>query len=145
MLKESGRIIDIKIIDGEKNVVVECISKSACKSCGNNDHCGVGIVTKTGGDKSYNLLLPYNKGMVVNEVIELFVENKDIVKSSLIVYIIPLIAFVFGTLLSYYFFNSEPLIILISVFSLMTGVITAKKVSSKLYPINTLSTLISTK
>ena len=145
MLKESGRIIDIKIVDGEKTAIVECISKSACKSCSSNDNCGVGVVAKNLSDKAHHLSLPYKEGMVINEAIDLFIENKDIVKSSLIVYIIPLLTFVFGTLLGYSFFNNEPTIILISLVSLTIGVLVAKKVSSKLYPTNTLSSLVSTK
>jgi len=145
MLKESGRIIDIKIIDGAKTAIVECISKSACKSCSSNDNCGVGVVAKNLSDKAHHLSLPYKEGMIVNEAIDLFIENKDIVKSSLIVYVIPLLTFVIGTILGYSFVNSEPVIIFISLLSLVIGVLTAKKVSSKLYPINTLSGLISTK
>ena len=145
MLKESGRIIDIKIVDGEKTAIVECISKSACKSCGSNDNCGVGVVAKNLSDKAHHLSLPYKEGMVINEAIDLFIENKDIVKSSSIVYVVPLVMFVIGTLLGYSFFNNEPIIILVSLLSLAIGVIIAKKISSKLYPINTLSGLISTK
>ena len=144
MLKESGRIIDIKIIDGEKTAVVECISKSACKSCGSNDNCGVGVVAKNLNDKSHLLSIPYKEGMIVNEEIELFIENKDIVKSSLIVYLIPLISFVLGTLFGYSFLNNEPAIIAISLLCLIFGVFIAKKVSAKLYPSNTLTELIST-
>lgn len=145
MLKESGRIIDIKTLNGEKIAVVECISKSACKSCGSNDNCGVGVVAKGLSDKSHQLSMPYKEGMFIDETIDLFIENKDIVKSSLIVYIIPLLLFVCSTATSYLFFNNEAIIILVSMFSLAVGVFIAKKVSSKLYPINSLNSIISTK
>ena len=144
MLKESGRIIDIKIIDGEKNAVVECISKSACKSCSSNDNCGVGVVAKNLNDKSHLLFIPYKEGMIVNGEIELFIENKDIVKSSLIVYLIPLITFVLGTLLGYSFLDNEPAIIAISLLLLILGVTIAKNVSAKLYPSNAITELIRT-
>ena len=144
MLKESGRIIDIKIIDGEKNAVVECISKSACKSCSSNDNCGVGVVAKNLNDKSHLLSIPYKEGMIVNEEIELFIENKDIVKSSLIVYLIPLITFVLGTLLGYSFLDNEPAIIAISLLLLILGVTIAKNVSAKLYPSHATTELIRT-
>jgi len=145
MLQEIGKIIDIKIINGEKTAVVECISKSACKSCSSNDNCGVGVVAKGLTDKAHRLSLPFKEGMVINESIELLIENKDIVKSSMIVYIIPLILFVLGCSVSYLFTSNEPLVISISLLSLMIGVFIAKVVSSKLYPINSLNKLISTK
>jgi len=145
MLKESGRIIDIKMLNGEKVAVVECISKSACKSCSSNDNCGVGVVAKGLRDKSHHLSMPFKEGMEINETIELLIENKDVVKSSLIVYLIPLLLFVFGTAIGYLFFNSEPIIILISLFSLIAGVLIAKQVSSKLYPVDSLNSIISTK
>lgn len=145
MLQEIGKIIDIKIINGEKTAVVECISKSACKSCSSNDNCGVGVVAKGLTDKAHRLSLPFKEGMVINESIELLIENKDIVKSSMIVYIIPLILFVLGCSVSYLFTSNEPLVISISLLSLVIGVFIAKVVSSKLYPINSLNKLISTK
>ncbi|MBB1273116.1 MULTISPECIES: SoxR reducing system RseC family protein [Psychromonas] len=145
MIQETGRIIDIKIINGEKTAVVECISKSACKSCSSNDNCGVGVVAKGLSDRSHHLSMPYKEGMEINESIQLLIENKDIVKSSMIVYIIPLIAFVLGSSISYLFTNSEPLVIAISLLSLFVGTLVAKVVSSKLYPSNSLNKLISTK
>lgn len=145
MLKETGRITDIKVINGEKTVVVECISKSACKSCGNNDSCGVGVVAKGVSNKTHQLFMPYKEGMEINEPIELLIDNKDIVKSSIIVYVIPLLFFVVGTISGYYLLTSEPVIILISILSLVIGVVIAKVTSARLYPINSLNSLISTK
>lgn len=145
MLQEIGKIIDIKIINGEKTAVVECISKSACKSCSSNDNCGVGVVAKGLSDKAHRLSMPFKEGMVINESIELLIENKDIVKSSIIVYVIPLILFVLGCTISYLFTSNEPLVISISLLSLVAGVFIAKAVSSKLYPIQNLNKLIRTK
>jgi len=145
MLQETGRIIDIKVIDGEKTAIIECISKSACKSCSSNDNCGVGVVAKGVSDKSHKLFMPYKEGMEINNNIELLIENKDIVKSSLIVYIIPLIFFVLTCVISYQLTDNEPLVITFSVMSLVLGSILAKFVSSKLYPDNSLNKLISTK
>ena len=145
MLKETGLIIDIKIIDGEKTAIVECISKSACKSCSSNDNCGVGVVAKGLSDKSHQLSVPYKEGMEVNHSIELLVENRDVVKSSLIVYIIPLFLFIFTCAFSYLVTENEPLIIALSLCSLLIGSFIAKLVSSKLYPTNSLNKLIRTK
>ncbi len=145
MIQETGRIIDIKEINGEKTVLVECISKSACKSCSSNDNCGVGVVAKGLTNRAHHLSMPYKQGMKINESIELFIENKDIVKSSMIVYIIPLLLFVSGCSVSYLFTNNEPLVIAISLISLFIGTFIAKAVSSKLYPNNSINKLISTK
>ena len=145
MLQESGRIVDIKFINGNKTAVIECISKSSCKSCSSNDSCGIGVVAKGLTDKSHRLTLPFQDGMEINETIELFIENKNIVKSSLIVYIIPLFFFILGVVCSYLITNNEPLVILISILSLSVGVYVAKIASTKLYPSETLNSLISTK
>lgn len=145
MLTETGRIIDIQLINGEKTVIVECISKSACKSCSSNDTCGVGIVAKGLTDKSQHLSMPFKEGMEINNSIELLIENKDIVKSSLIVYLIPLLLFIATCSFSYLFTNNEPLIIMLSGLSLIVGSLIAKVVSSKIYPSHSLNKLISTK
>ena len=144
MLSETGRIIDIKEINGEKTAIVECISKSACKSCSNNDECGVGIVAKGSRNKSHQLSMPFKEGMAVNESIELLIENRDIIKSSIIVYVIPLLFFVAGTISSYLVLKNELLVISTSFVSLLLGVLVAKAVSSKFYP-NNLNKLIRTK
>ncbi|WP_413691822.1 SoxR reducing system RseC family protein [Psychromonas sp. KJ10-2] len=145
MLKETGRIIEITEINGEKSVIVECISKSACKSCSSNDNCGVGVVAKGISDKSHHISMPYKEGMEVNKQIELLVNNKDIVQSSLVVYIIPLILFVVTCIISNLITDNEPLIILFSVSALLIGSVIAKLLSAILYPANSLNKIISTK
>lgn len=145
MLKETGRIIEITEINGEKSVIVECISKSACKSCSSNDNCGVGVVAKGISDKSHHISMPYKEGMEVNKQIELLVNNKDIVQSSLVVYIIPLILFVVTCIISNLITDNEPLIILFSVSALLIGSVIAKLLSAILYPANSLNKMISTK
>ncbi|RBW43086.1 transcriptional regulator [Psychromonas sp. B3M02] len=145
MLKETGRIIEITEINGEKSVTVECISKSACKSCSSNDNCGVGVVAKGISDKSHHISMPYKEGMEVNKQIELLVNNKDIVQSSLVVYIIPLILFVVTCIISNLITDNEPLIILFSVSALLIGSVIAKLLSAILYPANSLNKMISTK
>lgn len=145
MLRETGKVIEIKTINGEKKAVVECVSKSACKSCGNNNDCGVGVISKATGSKTHHLTMPYKEGMVVNEQVELLIDNSEIIKSSMIVYIIPLILFVLGTTVAYLYIESEPLVILISVLCLGVGVMIARFVSVKLYPQQHINKLISTK
>jgi sigma-E factor negative regulatory protein RseC len=145
MLHETGLVIDITVINGEKIAIVECVSKSACKSCSSNDNCGVGIVAKGLTDKSHKLSMPFKEGMEIDHSVELLIENKDIVKSSLIVYIIPLFLFIVTCTLTNLFFFNELAVIFASGVSLIAGTFIAKAVSSKLYPANSLNKLISTK
>lgn len=145
MLRETGRVIEIKTINGEKKAVVECVSKSACKSCGNNSDCGVGVISKATNNKTHHLTMPYKEGMQVDEQIELLIDNNEIIKSSMIVYIIPLLLFVVGTTFGYLYIDNEPLLILISVLCLTGGVFLARYISTKLYPQSHINKLISTK
>ena len=145
MISETGRITDIKICNGEKTVIVECISKSACKSCNNNDVCGIGVVAKGSADKLHHIVMPYKEGMEINETIELLINHQDVVKSSMIAYLIPLMAFILGTLVSYLLFDNELSIIAVSLFSLFIGICISKVISTWLYPNDNLNKLISTK
>lgn len=145
MLSETGRIIDIKISNGDKIAIVECVSKSACKSCNNNDTCGIGVVAKGYSDKSHHIVMPYKEGMDVNDTIELLINQQDVVKSSLIAYFVPLIAFVLGALISHLFFNNELVIIFTSLLSLFIGIYLSKVLSTWLYPNGSLNKLISTR
>jgi len=145
MIQETGRIIEIKEIDGTKTAIVECVSKSACKSCSNNDNCGVGVVAKSSRSKLHHLSVPFEEGMNVDASVDLLIENKDIIQSSMIVYVVPLVFFIVGTLAGYSFLANELMIIITSVLFLVIGVYVAKAISNKVYPSHKINKLVSTK
>jgi len=146
MITETGKIIAIEEVQGEKVARVECISKSACSSCNNNTSCGVGVVSKAFSDKSHSFELPYKEGMKVDTFIELNISNGDLIKSATLIYLLPLIFFIGSALLiKSTFMVNEGLLIALSAVSAALGFVITRLIANKLFPHKQSKPLIKTK
>ena len=144
MIRETAKIIAIEKQDEKKLAVVECISRSACSSCHNSNSCGVGVVAKTFSDKSHQFRVPYKEGMEENTFIELQISNADLITSASVAYLIPLIFFIGGALITRQFsFISEGLLILIAISCAVIGFMFTRLISNKLFPKDTFNSIIS--
>ena len=146
MIKETGRIIAIEERGDKRIARVECISKSACASCHNKSDCGVGVVAKAFSDKSHQFEIPYQKGMEEDKFVELEINNSDLIKSSSLAYLVPLLFFIGGALLTKQFdFLSEGILILIAVSCAAVGFVLTSLISNKLFPKEQLNSIIGNK
>ena len=145
MIKETGKIISIEEQHGEKIAVIECISKSACSGCHNQDSCGVGTVAKSYSDKTHRFPVSYQQWMEVDESIELQIRNSDLVSSAIIAYLVPLVFFIGGAVVSKQFtLLHEGQIILAAVGCGMIGFAFTRLLSNKLFPKREFNEIIST-
>jgi sigma-E factor negative regulatory protein RseC len=146
MISETGKIIAIEEVEGDMVAVVECISKSACSSCHNNNDCGVGVVSKAFSDKTQHFKLPYKKGMAVEQFIELQISNGNLVKSAALIYLLPLFFFIGSALLlkTLFSFNEGMLIAISAVFATF-GFFITRVIANKLFPTKQTKPLITTK
>ncbi|MCG6201492.1 SoxR reducing system RseC family protein [Psychromonas antarctica] len=144
MIKETGKIITIEDQGTEKVAVVECISRSACSSCHNESSCGVGAVAKAFSDKSHQFKVPYKEGMEVNNFIELQINNSDLIKSATLAYLVPLLFFIGGALITKQFYSvNESMLILIAISFAAIGFVVTRILSSKLFPKKHINEIIS--
>lgn len=145
MITETGKVIAIEIVQGEKIATVECISKSACSSCNNKTSCGVGVVSDAFSDKRNHFELPYKKGMEIDQFIELQISNGDLIKSASLIYLLPLIFFIGSALAikSFVTVDEGVLIIISAVFAGM-GFVLTRVIANKLFPKKQPKALIST-
>jgi len=135
MIKETGKIISIKELQGEKIAVIECISKSACSGCHNQNSCGVGTVSKSHSDKTHHFEVPFKEWMHVDEAIELQITNRDLISSAVIAYLVPLVFFIGGAIITKEFtVLSEGQMILVAVASAAVGFLFARILSNKYFP-----------
>ncbi|MCK5819992.1 MAG: SoxR reducing system RseC family protein [Psychromonas sp.] len=111
MIKEIGKIIKVEMKEGKEVAYVECISRSACASCSSQNSCGVGAVAKTIPPKSMLFEVDYVKGMNVDHDVQLSLNQNDLVKSALLLYLTPLIFFITSAVIANYFGLPEYLII----------------------------------
>lgn len=146
MAGEKAKIIAIEKNKGKTLAHIEYISKSACSSCQNNDSCGVGVVSKTFSDKALQFSIPYTEGMEVDKFVELHINNHDLVKSAMLVYLVPLIFFISSALIAKQFYiTNEALIIVIAISWAAIGFVITSMASKKLYPQKSINQLISSK
>ncbi|PKH01752.1 transcriptional regulator [Psychromonas sp. MB-3u-54] len=146
MVAEQGKIIAIEKSEGETLAHIEYISKSACSSCQNNDTCGVGVVSKSFSDKALQFTIPYAEEMAVDKFVELNINNNDLIKSAMLVYLVPLLFFITSALIAKQLnITNEAFIILIAISWAAVGFVITHFVSKKLYPQKSINQLISSK
>ena len=143
MIRETGKIIAIEKHENESIAVVECISRSACSSCRNESSCGVGTVAKAFSNKAHQIKVPYTNGMAVDKFVELQISNGDLIISAMLAYLVPLVFFISGALITkqFYFIN-EGLLILIAIGSAGIGFLFSRLLSNKFFPAKQNSSMI---
>jgi sigma-E factor negative regulatory protein RseC len=146
MVAEKGKIIAIEKSEGKTLAHIEYISKSACSSCQNNDTCGVGVVSKSFSDKALQFTIPYADEMEVDKFVEMNISNNDLIKSAMLVYLVPMLFFITSALIAKQFYiTNEAFIILIAISWAAVGFVITHFVSKKLYPQKSINQLISSK
>jgi sigma-E factor negative regulatory protein RseC len=146
MISETGKIVAIEKVYGEKIAHVECISKSACSSCHNQTSCGVGVVSKAFSDKSQFFDIPYEEGMKVDNFVELQISNGNLIKSAALIYLLPLFFFIASALLikSFLMVNEAVLITTSCLFAVF-GFVFTRFIANKLFPEKQANHLIAAK
>ncbi|BFU60596.1 MULTISPECIES: SoxR reducing system RseC family protein [Rodentibacter] len=104
MLKESAVVIGY-----EKGMArVKCQSQSACGQCAAKNSCGTSGLSELNGKRGEHIfnietLMPLREGQIV----EIGLEEKSVLFSALLMYIVPLFTLLFSTLLSDYISENE--------------------------------------
>lgn len=133
MINEFGKIISFDIKNNDKIAILECVSKSACIGCRNQSNCGVGAISEGFKPKTHNLQIPYKQGMEIGENIELFVEEADLIKSALLIYMVPLLFFILGAFIGVLLFEGAEIpTFLLAISSSICGFLLSKLLSKKL-------------
>ncbi|QPB41601.1 SoxR reducing system RseC family protein [Rodentibacter haemolyticus] len=104
MLKESAVVI------GYENGMakVKCQSQSACGQCAAKNSCGTSSLSELNGKRGEHIfnietLMPLREGQIV----EIGLEEKSMLLSALLMYIVPLFTLLLSTLLSDYISENE--------------------------------------
>lgn len=104
MLRESAVVI------GYENGIarVKCQSQSACGQCAAKNSCGTSSLSELNGKRGEHIfnvetLMPLREGQRV----EIGLEEKSMLLSALLMYIVPLLTLLLATLISPYFTENE--------------------------------------
>ncbi|OOF39474.1 hypothetical protein BKK47_06425 [Rodentibacter mrazii] len=104
MLKESAVVISYE--NGMARV--KCQSQSACGQCAAKNSCGMSSLSELNGKRGEHIftvetMMPLSEGQVV----EIGLEEKSMLFSALLMYIVPLVALLLATGLSHYISENE--------------------------------------
>lgn len=114
MLSETGQVVDAK--DGKAWVAVE--RKTTCESCAVQKGCGTSVLSKVIGKKIATIEVDNTLDVKVGDHVELAMNDDAIVSGSLMLYMLPLIAFFLMAILAHSLFSHELVTILSSLLGL---------------------------
>lgn len=118
MLKETGRVVAVD----KDNLWVETINRSTCGSCAAQNGCGQSLLAKWAAKNAY-MKLPLDgrdpASFAVNDGVSIGIPEDVVVKSSLLVYCLPILMLLAGGSLGEYWMGSE----MASVIGAMSGLL----------------------
>ena len=129
MLRESAVVISY-----ENSIAkVKCQSQSACGQCAAKNSCGISSLSELNGKRGEHIfnvetLMPLREGQIV----EIGLEEKSMLLSALLMYIVPLLTLVLSTLISDYISHNEILRTILIFFSTAISFIVVKIYSRNL-------------
>lgn len=129
MLRESAVVISY-----ENGIAkVKCQSQSACGQCAAKNSCGTSSLSELNGKRGEHIfnvetLMPLREGQIV----EIGLEEKSMLLSALLMYIVPLLTLLLSTLISDYISHNEILRTILIFFSTAISFIVVKIYSRNL-------------
>ena len=101
MIQKKAKIIEINVELGTKIARVQCEQQSACASCHNSASCGLGVVSKVIPMRSTYIDIPLSKELTVEvgEEVILNISGENLIKSALLLYLLPAIFFIASALI----------------------------------------------
>ena len=109
MIEEQGRVVALE----PGAVWVETLRKSTCSSCSANAACGQGLMDRLGVGRQRGYVRALSQmQLAVGDTVIIGVREDLLVRSSLLVYLLPLLGLLAAALLANGLGLSEPLVIL---------------------------------
>lgn len=140
MLKEQGHVVEVK----QDIAMVQTVSKASCSSCQVNSTCGTGIISKAFGERSFITPITNSVKAQQGDLVEVGIPEDLVIKTSLLVYLLPLaFMFLFSLLASYNLPNlSELWLIVVGFIGLGFGFFVVKYYGNKLSKNNQLEPVL---
>lgn len=131
MLKEQAKIVAVE----KEAVWVETIQTSTCGSCVARKGCGQALLSGLGTKPNYvRVLLDQNNlssHYAVNQFVTIGLPESIVVKTSLFLYLLPLMLMIVFAMVGQYYFVNELFVILMAGFGLFFGGFLIRLLSDK--------------
>jgi sigma-E factor negative regulatory protein RseC len=125
MIFEQGKVVSVE----DDYAYVEVIQQSSCQSCSASKACGTKVLKSLFQTKRHYLKLPFahlDSCPSLGDQVEIEINEAALLKSSLLVYIVPLVSLVFFAILFDRLFASELLAMLGGVIGFTSGLVIAR-------------------
>lgn len=131
MLKESAVVVSY---DAETGLArVKCQSQSACGACSARNACGTASLNELNGKRGEHVfILETITPLHIGQRVEIGLEEKSMLFSALLMYIVPLFTLLAATLLSTYLTESELIRAAVIVFATALAFWAIRKYTRKL-------------
>ena len=118
MIEETGRVVAIE----EGAVWVETLRKSTCSSCSANTGCGQGLMDKLGVGRQRGFVRVLSDlQLALNDVVVIGISEDLLLRTAVVVYLLPLLGLLAGALLASSLQLTEGLVILSAMASLLVS------------------------
>lgn len=120
MIKESGRVVSVE----KDHLWIQTIRKSACATCSAEKGCGQAVLAKWGQEPGFIRVELDGRDANrygINDTVTIAIGEDVLLKTSLILYLVPLFALMTGISLGYLAGLTEGLTVLSGVFGLAVG------------------------
>lgn len=97
MMTALATVISVEKEQGMNNVQLSCDQQTSCNSCKSQKNCGTGMVSKALGGKSHFWKLRTNQALQAGQVVEIGLPEKSLVLSALVLYLLPLLTMIAGS------------------------------------------------
>ncbi|HIF9267389.1 TPA: SoxR reducing system RseC family protein [Photobacterium damselae] len=87
-------------------ITVSCQQQTSCGHCASRDSCGTGIVSKAIPGRAHTITLNSNEKVSIGQVVEIGLSERSMLSSALLVYMLPLLFLVLGTVFSQWVLNT---------------------------------------
>ncbi|RXJ72308.1 transcriptional regulator [Veronia nyctiphanis] len=85
-------------------LLVRSTQQTSCGSCGSQSDCGTGIVSKALPAKTLDISIPSDKSLPVGTMVEIGMQENAMLKSALVVYVVPLLFLIVGAIFGQFVF-----------------------------------------
>ncbi|QUJ66994.1 SoxR reducing system RseC family protein [Photobacterium sp. GJ3] len=89
------------------HITVSCQQQTSCGSCASQNSCGTGVVSKVLPGRQHLLKVStrhLHESVAVGQLVEIGLSERSVLQSALLVYVLPLICMLLGTLLGQWWF-----------------------------------------
>ncbi|MFV0574987.1 MAG: SoxR reducing system RseC family protein [Vibrio sp.] len=100
MMTALATVVSVTENHGINYVELSCEQKTSCNSCQSQKSCGTGMVSKAIGNKAHLWKLNTPQNLKAGQIVEIGLPEKSLVLSALVVYLLPLLAMIIGSVVA---------------------------------------------